>query len=189
MRVGLLPASWYQEEPTSELVEACKILGDGAWREAAIAFYAKRAARLRRGRSAPKGMQSELNNVIDSRFYDAGWIGSDGRFVKGSTWVRVTFRHQMSLGSDFIDAAKVCAKEGCTQAAILAGESDWLRLVSPNDWRALVSFEKVRIAAAELQGGARIASISRSAAGRIAPAGGHSGRVAQDRPRDTTVPQ
>ena len=152
MRVELLSAPWYEGQPTDELVEACTVLGDDVWRETAIDFYAIRAARVKHGRSAPKGMQGQLNKVIEARFLKAGWLGEGGRFFKNGTWVRVTFRHQMSLGSDLLDAAKVCTKEGCVQAAILAGESEWLRLVSPNDFGALVSFEKLRIAVVELQG-------------------------------------
>lgn len=188
MRVGLLPAPWYCVEPNPELTEACAILSDGVWRDSAVGFYANRAALLRRGKSAPKGMQAELNRVIDTRFADAGWIGSDGRFVKGSTWVRVTFRHQMSLGSDFLDAAKVCAKEGCTQAAILAGESDWLQVVSPNDWRALVSFEKLRIAAAELQGVLELPLFVGSLRGESPLPPGVAAELRKDRPRNATVP-
>lgn len=152
MRVALLSAPWYQEPPTTALLEACEVLGDRTWREAAVGFYAERAARLRRGRSAPKGMQMELNKVVSRRLEDAGWAGADGRFAKDRTWVRVTFRHQMSLGSDILDAARLCAREGYLQAAILAAESGFLRVISPNDYGALVSFEKLRIAVAELQG-------------------------------------
>lgn len=189
MRVGLLPAPWFANPPTEELVRACEILGDGTWREAAIGFYATRAALLRRGKSAPKGMQAELNRVIEAKFNNDGWIGSDGRFVKRSTWVRVTFRHQMSLGSDFIDAAKVCAREGCTQAAILAGESDWLKVVSPNDWRALVTFEKLRIATAELQGVLELPLYVGSLKGESCLPTDIDAELRKERPRDTTVPQ
>lgn len=188
MRVGLLSAPWYEGPPTDELVEACELLGDGLWREAAVRFYAARAARIRRGKSAPKGMQAELNRLISEKFEESGWLGRDGRFVKGTTWVRVTFRHQMSLGSDFIDAAKVCRREGCTQVAILAGDADWLQLVSPNDCKALVSFEKLRIAAAELQGVLEIPLYVGSLRGGSSLPADIEAELRKSRPRDTTVP-
>jgi hypothetical protein len=152
MKIALLAAPWYEEPPTPALVEACRLLGDNVWRDAAIDFYAKRAARLRRGNYAPKGMQGELNRIVADRFQKAGWIGADGRFASEDTWVRITFRHQMSLGSDLLDAVRLHAKEGYRQTAIIAGESSLLQLVCPNDMHALVSFEKLKIAVAELQG-------------------------------------
>jgi len=188
MRVGLLPAPWYEAAPTAELLEACEVLSDNVWRESAVEFYAVRAARLRNGRSAPKGMQGQLNKVIQSRLEGAGWIGSDGRYVKNGTWIRVTFRHQMSLGSDLIDAAKVCAKEGCSQAAILAGESQWLRTVSPNDHAALVSFEKLRIAVAELQGVLDLPLFIGALRGQSILPEGIAVELKRARPRDTTTP-
>jgi len=183
MKVGLLSAPWYDDEPTAELTEACAILNDNVWRETAVSFYAIRAARLKRRLRAPIGMQGELNKVIDSRFKKTGWIGSGGRFVKNGTWVRITFRHQMSLGSDFLDAAKVCANEGCVQAAILAGESNWLRIVSPNDHGALVSFDKLRIAVSELQGVLEIPLFIGSLAGRSQLPPDIDIELRKDRPR------
>ena len=59
-------------------------------------------------------------------------------------WLRITFRHQMSLGSDVVDALKVCRKGGMTEAAILAASDQFLDVISPNDARALVSYEKLR---------------------------------------------
>ena len=47
MRVTLLTAPWYEGQPTQALLEACDILGDGTWRDAAVGFYAERAARIR----------------------------------------------------------------------------------------------------------------------------------------------
>jgi hypothetical protein len=93
-----------------------------------------------------------LNRTIGERFEAAGWDSLDGRYLKNSTWVRVTFRHQMSLGSDILDAVRLHVKESLSQVAILAGESGFLRLVTPNDAAALISFEKLRVAVAELNG-------------------------------------
>jgi hypothetical protein len=58
----------------------------------------------------------------------------------------------MSLGSDLLDAAKLVAREGYDQVSILAAEASFLRLISPKDAQALVSFEKLQISVAELRG-------------------------------------
>ena len=58
----------------------------------------------------------------------------------------------MSLGSDLLDAIRVHTKEKYQQVAILAAESGFLRLISPNDVNALVTFEKLRMAVVDLQG-------------------------------------
>jgi hypothetical protein len=118
MNVSLHTAPWYKAAPTPELQEACDVLGDGVWREAAVNFYAERSARIKRGLKAPKGIQSFLNRTIGERF----------------------------------EAVRLHVKESLSQVAILAGESGFLRLVTPNDAAALISFEKLRVAVAELNG-------------------------------------
>jgi len=151
MRVCLLQAPWYTASPTDALLEACASLSV-VWREAAIGYYSDRSAKITNLSRSPTGMQGQLNRTIQMKMLDSGWSGGNGRFFKDGTWLRITFRHQMSLGSDLLDAAKVCAKEDCQQVAIFAGEAEWLNLVSPNDSKVLVSFEKLRIAVADLHG-------------------------------------
>jgi hypothetical protein len=56
----------------------------------------------------------------------------------------VTFRHQMSLASDLLDALKVAAQEDAEQVAIMAASADALATISPNDQHALTSYEKLR---------------------------------------------
>lgn len=187
MLVNIQPAPWHSLAPSIELMEACDILGDGVWREAAIDFYALRSAKLRQGRIAPKGMQGELNRIVDDRFSRNGWIGSNGRFVKNGTWLRTTFRHQMSLGSDILDAAKVCSREKCTQAVILAGETDWLQIVSPNDFGALVTFEKLRMAVIELKGVIDTPLFIGSLRGKSDLPKEIALEISKGRPRDLTV--
>ena len=152
MRVALQAPPWPVPQPTAELVDALGVLSDRVWSEAAVRFYAERSAKVRRGMRAPKGMQGELNRVISERMEAGGWLGNEGRYAKGRTWVRVTFRHQMSLGSDLVDAMKMCRKEGYELAVILAADTSTLRTISPNDAGAIISFEKLRIAVAELNG-------------------------------------
>ena len=152
MRTHLEAAPWVAGRPSEQLVEAIDLLRRDVWRDAAIAYFARRLALQAVDKQAPKGVQPFLNVIVDERFTDAGWLGSDGRFARGSTWVRVTFRHQMSLGSDIVDALKVCRKGGMTEAAILAASERFLDVITPNDARALVSFEKLRREVWDLQG-------------------------------------
>lgn len=144
MRTRLIAPPWGAPHLTREAQEIADVLSDGVWNDASLRFYAERDAKLRAGRRAPKGMQKTLNTVIGERLLQAGWEGDSGYFFKRRTWVRVTFRHQMSLGSDIVDALKVCKKEGMELAIILAAGAEALRTISPNDCKALVSFEKLK---------------------------------------------
>ena len=189
MRLTLQAAPWGEARPTPELLNAIEAIAANVWSEAAIRFYADRAAKLRRGKSAPKGMQAELNRVIAERLEEAGWTGADGRFMKGGTWIRVTFRHQMSLGSDLIDAMKVCKNGGCELAVILAADSATLKTISPNDAAALVSFEKLRIAVADLAGVTDIPLLLGCLQPSSAPSMEIAQALAEKRPRDVIVPQ
>ena len=104
------------------------------------------------GQWLPKGVQPYLNRLLEARFAAAAWEGRDGRFRKEDTWVRVTFRHQMSLGADFLDAMRLAKKEGVGEVAICAATTTFLTLISPNDAKTLVSYEKLISLAAELHG-------------------------------------
>ena len=117
----------------------------GSWSQAATDFYAARLAKVANKSKAPKGIQPFLNKVLDQRFQEAGWEGMSGRYWKDGTWVRFTFRHQMSLGSDLLDAIKVCCKSGFDQALVLAADLAFLQVISPNDAAALTSYEKLKI--------------------------------------------
>lgn len=135
------------------VLEALDIIGRDVWREAAEDYYALRLARATSSRPAPKGVQRFLNDILEKRFNEAGWVGSEGRFVSGKkAWVRITFRHQMSLGSDLIEALKVHRREKIDQVAIMAASARFLAVISPNDAAALVSFEKLRIHVMDLIG-------------------------------------
>jgi hypothetical protein len=153
MRVRFVAPPWGKPEPTAEMYEAVEILGNGIWSAASVDFYAKREALVHAGKRAPKGMQQTLNSIIDERFYESGWDGEAGCYVKKETWVRVTFRHQMSLGSDIVDALKVCKKEGIKLAIILASSRETLNLISPNDAPGLDFFSKITSRSAELRWG------------------------------------
>jgi hypothetical protein len=152
MRTRLEPAPWNQAEPNKDLLEAVNLISQGTWAEAATEFYAARLSALRSGKATPKGIQRFLNRVLDRRFTDEGWNAEDGRYSNENVWLRVTFRHQMSLGSDFIDALKVSVREGASQVAIAAASFDFLELISPNDKHVLTSFEKLRVETAALGG-------------------------------------
>ena len=151
MKVTLENPPWYEAETTTSARAGVELL-DGVWREAALEFHAIRELRLQNGGPEPKGVQKFLNKAIEGRFSEAGWEGSDGRFRRDDTWIRVTFRHQMSLGSDFLDAFWLSKKEGVSQCLILAAPLEFLRIITPNDADALVSFEKVMQKVALLNG-------------------------------------
>ena len=107
MYTRLFASPWVKTQKTIETEEALELLKDDVWKDASILFAAERESKLKSKKSAPKGMQRYLNDIIVKRFTTNGWIGEAGYFFKGRTWVRITFRHQMSLGSDILDAMKV----------------------------------------------------------------------------------
>lgn len=189
MRAETENAPWYEGDPTDELEAALEIIADDVWREAAGDFYAERVAKEALGKKAPKGIQPFLNDVLDRKFEAAGWIVNQGRYTHHRTWVRVTFRHQMSLGSDLIDALRVAKKEDLEQVAILAAGRDFLDIITPNDAAALVSFEKLRVEVMSLDGCLDIPLVI----GRLRPQSELPPDVARvvsrGRPRDTYVPR
>lgn len=124
------------------LLEAADIVASDAWADAAVKFHVERLRLRKQGKPAPKGVQKFLNAELKPRFLARGWTWDDGRCKKGDAWVRITFRHQMSLEADLYDALKASKDDGCQQVAILAGDKDFLRLVTPNDASALCSFQK-----------------------------------------------
>jgi hypothetical protein len=58
----------------------------------------------------------------------------------------------MGLGSDLLDALKVVRKSGFAVAAVLAADREFLGVISPKDAAVLTSFEKLRLAVADLDG-------------------------------------
>ena len=188
MRVRLVAAPWTTPDLTSEANEAIKIIGNDVWRDASILFYAARDTKVREGKSAPKGMQRFLNEVLTQRFDEKGWEGDSGYFVKEKTWIRITFRHQMSLGSDFLDALKVCKKEGIELAIILAANRKTLQLISPNDAPALVSFEKLMNEVMSLDGAMDIPLIIGELTPLTSASTDINRELLKERPRDVSVP-
>lgn len=188
MKVSLYSAPWCQPELTPEAREAIEIIGDDVWRDSSIQFYAERDSKMRMGKSAPKGMQKFINEVLVKRFDKAEWDGDSGYFFKEKTWVRITFRHQMSLGSDIVDAIKVCKKEGMELAIILAANRSTLNIISPNDAAALVSFEKLQKEVMSLDGALDIPLVI----GELTPMTRASldvyNELLKARPRDVSVP-
>jgi hypothetical protein len=161
----------------------------GSWAEAASDFFAARLAKEANRSKAPKGVQPFLNKVLDRRFSEAGWEGSSARYWKEEAWLRITFRHQMSIGSDILDALKVCRKSGIELAMILAADGAFLRTISPNDAGALTSYEKLRIEVRELNGCVDFPLVI----GRLQPSSPLPPAVAavmvRNRPRDEYVPR
>lgn len=189
MRTRLLASPWVKIQRTTETAEAIELLKDDVWKDASVLFAAEREAKIRSNKTAPKGMQRYLNEVITKRFTSNGWSGEAGYFFKKRTWVRVTFRHQMSLGSDILDAIKVCKKEGIQQAVILAANRHTLHMISPNDAAAIVSFEKLEREIINLDGALDIPLLY----GELTPLSSASNDINNElrkaRPRDVSVPQ
>jgi len=151
MRVALQRGPWYRGEPSQETVSAIALL-DGVWREAATRFSTIREIRIAAGRSEPMGIQTFLNQVLDERFQEAGWDGSESRYRLQNTCVRITFRHQMGLGSDLLDAVRLSSLERVEQCVILGAPLDFLKIISPRDAGSLSSFEKIVFQTAQLEG-------------------------------------
>ena len=189
MKTRLLASPWTKPQLTHETAEAIEFLQDDVWKEASVLFAAEREAKLKSGLSAPKGMQRYLNEVITERFTTNGWIGDAGYFFKEKTWFRVTFRHQMSLGADILDAIKVCKNEGMQQAVILAANRKTLDLITPNDAAAIVSFEKLEREIMSLNGALDIPLLY----GELTPISSASNDIndelRKNRPRDLTIPR
>lgn len=189
MNTRLLASPWVKTRKTIETEEALDLLKDDVWKDASVLFAAERETKLRSNKSAPKGMQRYLNEVIVKRFTSNGWIGDAGYFFKGKTWVRITFRHQMSLGSDILDAIKVCKKEGMEQAVILAANKKTLDLISPNDANAIVSFEKLEREIISLNGALDIPLLYGELTPYSSASSDINGELRKARPRDVFVPQ
>ena len=189
MKTKLLAPPWVNTELTEELKEAVEIISQDVWKEASVRFSAEREVKLRSGKSAPKGMQRYLNEVLVERFSAKGWDGDSGYFFKNKTWIRVTFRHQMSLGADILDALKVCKIEGMEIAAILAANRSTLTIVSPNDASALVSFEKLQSEILSLNGAIDIPLLIGELTPLTSASTAINAELKKERPRDVSVPQ
>ncbi len=188
MNVRLVAPPWGAPALNEELEEAIKVLNDNIWRDSSIQFYSVRNSKQKMGKSAPKGMQRFLNDVLKERFHSYGWIGEAGYFFKNKTWIRITFRHQMSLGSDIIDAIKVCKKENMDVAVIMAANRQTLNLISPNDSAAIVSFEKLQREVVSLDGAIDIPLIIGELTPRTSASEDINHELLKDRPRDISIP-
>ena len=188
MEMKLYAAPWAKPSLTDEAAQAVEILGDGLWADASVHFYAERDAKMSAGQRAPKGMQSTLNALLCECFVKNGWMGDAGYFVKGRTWLRVTFRHQMSLGSDIVDAIKVCKKEGIELAIIAAADNETLKIISPNDANVLVSFEKLQREVQSLDGALDIPLLIARLTPKTRASKAIDDELRKGRPRDITVP-
>lgn len=188
MKTRLFAPPWCTPDLTEETIEALALIEKDVWKEASIHFSAERDAKIKSRKSAPKGMQRYLNEMLFERFSSNGWDGNAGYFYKNKTWVRITFRHQMSLGSDFLDALKVCKIEGMEQALILAANRKTLDLISPNDAAAIISYEKLEKEIISLNGAFDIPLLI----GELTPSSSASNDInrelKKERPRDITIP-
>ena len=188
MKATLYSVPWTRPQLTEELSEAISIIGDNIWKEASIHYIAEREIKIKAKKSPPKGMQRQLNEVLVNRFREKGWYSDPGYFFKNRTWIRITFRHQMSLGSDILDALKVCKIEGMELAVILAADRETLNIISPNDAAAIVSFEKLQNEVLSLNGAMDIPLVIGKLSQLTSASDDISNELLKDRPRDTTIP-
>jgi hypothetical protein len=142
LKAELKRPSWYTEDPTPEAIEALSLL-NGIWSEAATRFAAIRSVQESKGKITSFGIQKHINQIIDERFPANEWEGSKSRYRKGDTWVRITFRHQMSVGAELFDVIKMTGKEKVKQTLLLAASDDFLKVISPRDAGSLSSFDKL----------------------------------------------
>lgn len=137
--------------PEPDIISINQIL-EGIWHEAAMAYAAEYRARELGGRKKPVGVQRYLNATAEDRFGEASWSPYGGTYFKDGIWLRITYRHQMSLGSNIIDALKAVGKYNFQVAIIAAATESFLDLISPADARALTSFEKLLAEVNDLAG-------------------------------------
>ena len=94
----------------------------------------------------------------------------------------------MSLGSDIIDAIKVCKKENMDVAVIMAANRQTLNLISPNDSAAIVSFEKLQREVVSFDGAIDIPLIIGELTPRTSASEDINHELLKDRPRDISIP-
>ena len=123
-------------------LEEIKALMDGAWGNASDLFSARNHVRIEQNRAPKVGKQSDLNDVLEGRFEENGWQGSDGRYFKDSTWIRFSFRHSMSLGSDFLEAFRVHKLESFQLICLMYADENLLENIWPSGGQALCSYDK-----------------------------------------------
>jgi hypothetical protein len=137
-------------EPNNEILEVMRCL-QGAWETAAAAFQASNLSKTARGQKPSSGMQAYLTDAIDEGVQSEGWSGGDGRYSKNQTWIRVSFRHSMSLGSDFLDAQRQLKLEKYEQVALIYAHQALLKRISPKDGGSLCSFERASLLIHDLE--------------------------------------
>lgn len=150
MRVELYTPSWL-DVPKVDLTEINDVI-DGSWAEASSDYAADWRAKALVGKRGPVGVQKYLNAVLDKRFQNAGWGVYASTYTTATDWWRFTFRHQMSAGSNFLDALKVVGRYDYRIAVITAPTREFLEVISPADAGSLTSFEKIQAELVDLKG-------------------------------------
>ncbi len=130
-------------EPDQALLDDISESVSTVWALAAGDFYARHVAAVAREIKPPLGIQPFINDRLDYELPSSGWEGSEGRFTKDNAWLRITFRHAMSLGSDFMDGLLLAYREGIRVAVIAAPSREFARLVTPRDAGAIITYERL----------------------------------------------
>ncbi len=131
------------KELPSSFLETINGQLDLVWVRAASAFFARHVALNSQPSKQPKGVQAFINECLEDALPQFGWEGGDGRFVKDGIWLRFTFRNQMSLGSDFMDALLLAHRENVQALIIAAPSMEFARLITPKDVNSIVTYEKL----------------------------------------------
>jgi hypothetical protein len=116
-------------------------LFEGTWASAAADYYSEFIGKRAVGKNTPRGIQKFLNIVITESLRAQGWTGSEGRYTKESEWLRVSFRHMMSAGSDIMDAARMAKVENYETVTLVSASPEFLKVISPADAGSLCSSE------------------------------------------------
>lgn len=112
-----------------------------AWQIACQAYFSTLLANRSLSRKTSKGLQRLLNESINQLMDTAGWQGGNGRWRKESIVVRFSFRHKMSLGSDFFDALRLCSEENLSNYFLVYASTDALKVINPDEVNTLCSSE------------------------------------------------
>ena len=126
MKMCLHMPPWGTVEPTIELMEAISLMGDNVIERAFSEYDQESEMRKAEGKGPRPGKQSCVNKVLKEKFQNAGWDCGSSYFKKNGTWIRVSFRHYQTIGSDILEAMHQCINCDAKLAVIAVGNQESL---------------------------------------------------------------
>lgn len=126
----------------SQCLEKANLDLQGIWSETAEAYFLKLIGNRSHQKKTSKGMQSFLNACIEERLVSRGWVDNYGWFRHGNFVLRISFRHKMSMGSDFFDAVRLLNSEGVENVLLVYLAKDDYEVVNSDEQSTLCSFEQ-----------------------------------------------